>query len=265
MHVSLSCACGDRIFRVRIDLDEQIGVLTCAHEHHSLLLDSRDHWHDVVQDCKPRERRCRCGERAFEVDLTYDLRDDGDVRSVAVELCCVGCRGRALIAALRASLPSLGIIAACLAAMTGRVNAPSGGGGPVATWASMMDATSRGHARSRSRAPSRAVTAVLAAVLSGCSLIAVSGPLEYPPHTPLRCTNRHAGTVVDVVIGAPTVVVGGWMASIGDHDNGNTPAPPPWMIGVPILVVGQTYLASAIVGFQRVVECQAAMLAPARP
>lgn len=81
---------------MRIDRDEQVGLLTCAHEHHSLLLDSRDHWDDVVQDRKPRERRCRCGERAFEVDLTYDLRDDGDVRSVAVELCCVGCRKRTL-------------------------------------------------------------------------------------------------------------------------------------------------------------------------
>ncbi len=89
----LECGCGDRSFRVRIQRAEAVGLLTCAREsHNSLLLDSRDHWHHVVQSGKPRESRCRCGGKVFEVELDYELREDArTVRSVAVRLRCVAC------------------------------------------------------------------------------------------------------------------------------------------------------------------------------
>lgn len=76
---------------MRVDREEQVALLTCSKEHHSFLLDSSDHWDDVVQDGKPREKRCRCGSREYDVELGYELRDDGDVRTVALELHCASC------------------------------------------------------------------------------------------------------------------------------------------------------------------------------
>lgn len=106
---------------------------------------------------------------------------------------------------------------------------------------------------------SRAVTAVLATVISGCSLIAVSGPPPDRTRTPIRCTHHHAGTVVDAVIGAPAVVVGGWLtASPTGGGNGNGVVVPVGVFGMGFLLVGLTYLASAVVGSERVEACQAA-------
>jgi hypothetical protein len=85
---------------VRIDRDQQVGLLTCSSDHHAFLLDSSAYWDDVIQDSKPREKRCKCGGRAFEVDLEYELREDGDIRTITVELGCVGCQKRSLAATL---------------------------------------------------------------------------------------------------------------------------------------------------------------------
>jgi hypothetical protein len=74
-----------------LEPDEQVGLLTCPAGHHSLLLDSRDYWADVLQEGRPKEIRCRCGGALFRVDLVYDFRDDGDVRSVDVSPTCCDC------------------------------------------------------------------------------------------------------------------------------------------------------------------------------
>lgn len=81
---------------MRVIRDEQVALLTCPKEHHSFLLDSSEYWDDVVQDGRPHERRCKCGGREFEVSLDYEMRDDGDVRSVSVETICVSCEKRAI-------------------------------------------------------------------------------------------------------------------------------------------------------------------------
>jgi hypothetical protein len=94
----LACACGERRFRVRVDRDEQVGLLTCAEGHHSFLLDSHDYWDDVIQDHKPREHRCKCGGRDHGVHLDYELRENGAVRTIAVELRCVLCKHAVLAA-----------------------------------------------------------------------------------------------------------------------------------------------------------------------
>ena len=89
--VACRCACGGQQFRVRLHPDEQVGLLTCSAGHHSLLLDSRDYWIDVLQEGRPKEIRCRCGGVLLSVDLAYDFRDDGDVRSVDVAPRCCDC------------------------------------------------------------------------------------------------------------------------------------------------------------------------------
>ncbi len=89
--VACQCVCGAQQFRVRLEPDEQVGLLTCSAGHHSLLLDSRDYWADALQEGRPKETRCRCGGALFRVDLVYDFRDDGDVRSVDVSPTCCDC------------------------------------------------------------------------------------------------------------------------------------------------------------------------------
>jgi hypothetical protein len=92
------CACGAHDFQVRLKRDEQVGLLTCAAGHHSLLLDSRDYWADVLQDGRPKMSRCRCGSVLFRVNLEYEFRQDGDVRYVQVKPICAACsRGQRLM------------------------------------------------------------------------------------------------------------------------------------------------------------------------
>ena len=64
----------------------------CEAGDHSLLLDSRDYWLDVIQERRPREAKCRCGGKAFEVVLDYSFRDGTRVvRSVGVSGRCCAC------------------------------------------------------------------------------------------------------------------------------------------------------------------------------
>lgn len=72
--------------------DEQVGLLTCTSGHHSLLLDSRDYWSDVLQSGRPKQVKCRCRESLFRVSLAYEFRDDGNVACVDVLLNCSACQ-----------------------------------------------------------------------------------------------------------------------------------------------------------------------------
>lgn len=90
------CRCGLNLFKVRLHRDEQVGLITCAAGHHSLLLDSRDYWSDVLQDGRPRQIRCRCKRESFHVALMYDFRDTGQVAAVDVVLTCAECKREAL-------------------------------------------------------------------------------------------------------------------------------------------------------------------------
>jgi hypothetical protein len=78
-------------FGLRLKRNEQIGLLTCSTQHHSLLLDSRDYWADVLQDGRPPLSRCSCGSILFRVRLEYELRSTGDVRNVSVMPTCARC------------------------------------------------------------------------------------------------------------------------------------------------------------------------------
>lgn len=86
----VSCPCGDRAFQVRLDKNEQVGLVTCSAGHISLLLDSRDHWVDVLQDGRPPVAKCRCKSDRFALSLRYHFRAD-EVSLIDVLLRCSAC------------------------------------------------------------------------------------------------------------------------------------------------------------------------------
>lgn len=93
MKKSLNCRCGNDQFHVHLDAHQQVGLVTCAEGHHSLLLDSRDHWLDVLQDKRPRLSKCSCGNKSFQVALVYRfLPDTETVRDVELRFTCTECR-----------------------------------------------------------------------------------------------------------------------------------------------------------------------------
>ena len=76
---------------MRLKSDKHVGLLTCSAGHHSLLLDSRDYWADILQDGRPKQIKCKCGGKLFAITLAYQFRDTGDVRSVEVFSACHAC------------------------------------------------------------------------------------------------------------------------------------------------------------------------------
>jgi hypothetical protein len=92
MKKDLACHCGDTIFTLRLNVLEEVGVITCLHGHHSLLLDSRDYWGEVIQNGKPRELQCKCKSKTFTVALFYTFRTDSDdVSQVDIITKCTNC------------------------------------------------------------------------------------------------------------------------------------------------------------------------------
>jgi hypothetical protein len=94
IEMSCQCACGAQEFHLRLKRDEQVGLLTCTADHHSLLLDTRDYWADLLREGRPPQRRCGCGSTVFRVRLEYELRTSGEVRTVSIKPTCARC-GRA--------------------------------------------------------------------------------------------------------------------------------------------------------------------------
>jgi hypothetical protein len=89
--ICCECGCGSLQFHLRLKREEQVGLLTCDAGHHSLLLDSRDYWADILTDGGPKQSRCRCGGTLFRLTLEYEFRDDGEVRTVLIKPTCSDC------------------------------------------------------------------------------------------------------------------------------------------------------------------------------
>ena len=88
--------CDGSAFHVRAMKDEAVGVASCAKcERSYLLLDSGDHWFDLIQERRPREARSPCKKsKGLALELEYYFRGDGDVESVNVWTVCAKCRRR---------------------------------------------------------------------------------------------------------------------------------------------------------------------------
>lgn len=90
---ALRCpSCGGAAFEVRVQAEEGVAVARCvACDRSHLVLDSEDHWFDVIQAAMPRVRRCPCKSTAFALSCRYDYRPDGDVRQVELQGTCTSC------------------------------------------------------------------------------------------------------------------------------------------------------------------------------
>jgi len=85
--------CGKDAFELRMLKDEAVAAVRCvACGSHFLLLDSGEYWFDVIQTGYPRVTRCSCKSTAFQLQLEYYLRDDGDVEFVRMGTRCTACR-----------------------------------------------------------------------------------------------------------------------------------------------------------------------------
>jgi hypothetical protein len=91
--VHLACpSCAGRGFELRVLKDEGLATVQCTKcRRNYLLLDSEDHWFDVIQSGYPRLSRCQC--KAFYFGLRCDCRytESGDVRSIGVWSTCSAC------------------------------------------------------------------------------------------------------------------------------------------------------------------------------
>ena len=76
---------------MRVNANQGVGLLTCTQGHHSLLLDSRDYWGDVIQEGRPRQTKCRCKAKVFAVTLDYAFLDNGEVSQIEASAECDAC------------------------------------------------------------------------------------------------------------------------------------------------------------------------------
>jgi hypothetical protein len=84
--------CGSREFQLRLLKDEGIGAATCmACSRNYLLLDSADHWFDVIQQGYPRTSRCSCRSESFHLRFEYEYRNDGDIQQIDAWSTCAAC------------------------------------------------------------------------------------------------------------------------------------------------------------------------------
>jgi hypothetical protein len=79
--VQSTCECGNRVFGLELDDDEGCARRTCTSCGRSAFIaDGADYW----DEAEPGEAKCPCGQEAFELDVAFALRDDGDVRWITV-------------------------------------------------------------------------------------------------------------------------------------------------------------------------------------
>lgn len=90
----LSCpSCSGSCFEIRALKDEGLATVQCIECHRDyLLLDSENHWFDVIQGGYPKVSKCRCKSISFHIRCDYIYRDNGDVRSVDVFTTCASCK-----------------------------------------------------------------------------------------------------------------------------------------------------------------------------
>jgi hypothetical protein len=91
--LDLRCpACAGAAFELRVMPDEAVALAHCVGcKRHHLVLDSEDHWFDLVQVSYPRLRKCPCKSSTFALSCRYTCRDDGDVRQVDLHSVCTAC------------------------------------------------------------------------------------------------------------------------------------------------------------------------------
>jgi hypothetical protein len=84
--------CSGADFELRFLKEEGLATAKCLKcSGDFLLLDSEDHWFDVIQQGYPRVSRCSCKSTSFRLKCDYWFRDGGDVEGIEVWTVCSGC------------------------------------------------------------------------------------------------------------------------------------------------------------------------------
>ena len=91
--LNLVCpSCSRDCFEIRALKDEGLATVHCAECHRDyLLLDSGNHWFDVIQGGYPKLNKCSCKAASFRLRCDYVYRDNEDVRSVKISATCSSC------------------------------------------------------------------------------------------------------------------------------------------------------------------------------
>lgn len=84
--------CPSNEFELWISKEESVACAKCwGCNAQFLLFDSEDYWFDVVAKGYPRKSRCACKEWVFTLRVLYELRDDGNVKSIKLWTTCRAC------------------------------------------------------------------------------------------------------------------------------------------------------------------------------
>jgi len=93
LEISPKCPkCQSAEFELRVLKDEAVATARCINcAANYLLLDSEEHWFDVIQTGYPRITRCSCKSESFRLRIDYNFREDGDIKYLEVHSICSAC------------------------------------------------------------------------------------------------------------------------------------------------------------------------------
>ncbi|WP_336518022.1 hypothetical protein [Pollutibacter soli] len=90
---NISTQNGATEFQVRLIKNNGVGLLTTKDEQNYLILDSIDHWYDLIQEGYPKKKKCACKNEYFFVHFVYTQREStDDIGEILVETTCTNCR-----------------------------------------------------------------------------------------------------------------------------------------------------------------------------
>ncbi|MBN8851082.1 MAG: hypothetical protein BGO55_28715 [Sphingobacteriales bacterium 50-39] len=91
--IDIATNTGHQEFQLRLLKEEGVGLMTAATGLNYLILDSLDHWYDLIQDEYPKKKKCRCKNEWFHVKFDYTKREGtSDVKHIDVITTCTQCK-----------------------------------------------------------------------------------------------------------------------------------------------------------------------------
>lgn len=83
---------GESEFQIRYIADEDVGLLTTRSDKSYFILDSGEHWYDLIQEQYPPKKKCRCKNDFFRIRFEYITRvGTDDFCAVKLVSRCTAC------------------------------------------------------------------------------------------------------------------------------------------------------------------------------
>lgn len=84
---------GETEFQVRFFRDEGVGIISTPTDRSYFLLDSADHWYDLIQEKYPPIMKCSCKNDWFHLTFEYTPREGTeDFREISIICSCTACQ-----------------------------------------------------------------------------------------------------------------------------------------------------------------------------